>query len=438
MPRSCDSSRRRSAAHCRIPARGGVRVFLGEARLRQHWFRSCRWTPLVWLSAACWACGGGGGGPPPFTMTNAIVVADLNGDGAVDLAAAQSYFAGPAPHQGHVSVLLADNGNRGRFLPARDYPVGADPLALAAGDFNTDGVPDLVATSAPCEFVAGRCDVPEGLSLLIQDSEHRGEFQPAAQLPTQARPVHVSVGDLNGDGLADIAVADAMLSLLIQEQAPPATFGTVTVGMRCDSVALGDLNADGASDIVCAGSDLVRVAFQARASGGFLWPIELVAGAQPLFAAIADLNGDALPDIIVANYGSPDGAVHSTLSILLQEPAGGGVFLPHHDYPTNTPRAIEVVVADLNGDGRPDVVVANSGSLAEAGSLAVFLQSPAGSGALLPATTYTIAAVVTAVAVGDLNGDGRLDLVAGGSDGVEVLFQTQGTPGAFAAPVRVH
>src|SRR5262249_40141095 len=131
-------------------------------------------------------------------------------------------------------------------------------------------------------------------------------------------------------------------------------------------VTIADLNGDGSNDILLATSDsngnngTVYVFYQSTASPGtFLPAVTLPAGAQSNAVQVADVNGDGLPDIIVANVGPGTDATGSAgVSVLLQDAAHPGTFLAPVTYATQG-GSVDVAVADLNGDGKPDLVVAN-------------------------------------------------------------------------------
>ncbi|MGD1079767.1 MAG: VCBS repeat-containing protein [Candidatus Sulfotelmatobacter sp.] len=382
------------------------------------------------------ASGDGASALPPFNSYTSCAVADFNGDGKLDVVVSYSRIASAPPHPGEVAVYLQDPAHSGSFLAPENYNVGNDPVALAAGDLNGDGKPDLVSVNT---ILNADGTGSSSVSVLLQDPSHAGQFLSATQYPTGFAPVGVAIGDLNGDGRPDLAVADTTgISILLQSSAAAGQFLpliTIAVGSGgTTGVAIADLNGDGKADIVATGSDLIILMQDSTSPGSFLGPAHYTIGAQPYAVAVQDFNSDGRPDVAVANLGSPDGTVAASLSVLLQNPASPGNFLPATSYATGI-RSWTIAAADLNGDSKADLVVGNMGSFTGA-SVSVFLQNPDAAGTFQTATNYNDSGVVSWVAAGDMDGDGRQDLVIV-SSGLEIRFQDSANPGTFLQPVMI-
>ena len=407
----------------------------------RHLFQSLWALTFPFLALTLTTCGGGGGSSiPPLSSYSSVAVGDLNGDGPTDIAVAYSYIAGPPPHPGYVAVYLQDPANPGEFLSPEAYSVGNDPASIAIGDLNGDGKLDIVTANYDLGNGTGT------VSVLLQDASRPGQFLAATSTATGNHPASVAIGDMNGDGRPDLAVADNDgISVLFQNPATPGTFlprTLIRVGGAASSVAIADLNGDGEPDLVVTNEVSALVLLQDPTQAGtFFPPTGYGAGPRPIDAAVGDLDGDGQPDVAVANEGSLSAASTASVSVLLQDPAAPGSLLTAVNYNTDF-RSEVVAIADLNGDGKADLAVGNVGTygfcppncFTIGTGASVLLQDPTVPGQFQPATTYPAAGndFVTWVAIGDMNGDGEPDLIiAQAGRGVFIRLQDPSRPGQF-------
>ena len=344
----------------------------------------------------------------------AVAVADLNGDGTADLVIANK-------NANTVSVLLS-NGD-GSFQPQRTYATGTRPVAVAVADLNDDGRPDLVVTNESDRTV----------SVLLGNGD--GTFQKQQTFVVGATPLAVAVADLNGDGQPDLVVAngaDSTVSVLLgngngtfQDSPDYLAQHTFAVGPQPFSVVAADLNGDGKPDLVTAdyGNGTVSVLLgngdgTFQASPDYLAQHTFAVGPQPFSVVVADLNGDGKLDLVTANR-----ILGGTTASVLQG-NGDGTFQPQHTLTVGS-QPTGVTVADVNGDGKPDLVTANFGD----NTVSVLLGN--GNGSFQRQQTFKVGDAPIAVAVVDVNGDGKPDLVTANQFGNTVSVLLGNGDGSF-------
>ena len=386
-----------------------------------------------------------------------VVIADLNGDGMLDitgnddatgqqkvfLATSRTAFAASVPYttpdgiydacatrlgdlngDGKPEIVNSNctddtitiyvNDGSGGFAQGVYYNVSSlaasgavlvphtNPVAASIGDVNGDGFPDIVVTnnySGDVTVLLGNGDGTVGTA--------------SVGYAVGGSPVRPAiVADLNGDGLADVAVPDDFYSFVYMKGYGDGTFQAAvdTYAPASDGgsphgfdIATGDLNGDGFADVVignCCDVGVGVTVFLSNPNGGLLPGVNYGSGGGMKYVAIADFDGDGKLDIAASDQSN--GVVQ------IFKGDGTGAFTATNSYSSGagTPMPAAVVVADVNKDGHPDLVVANSNG----SSIGVLVND--GTGGFLPVTEYPVCSSTDQVSVADVNGDGFADIVA--------------------------
>ncbi len=314
-----------------------------------------------------------GGNRPTF-----VAVGDLNGDGKPDLAVANLCRSGndcSVDDTGEISVLLG-NGDGTSQAAVRYSSGGFSPMSVAIADVSRDGRADLL--------VANHCDALEcmgrlrgSVGVLLGNGD--GTFHaPVSHYSGGGRAVSIAVGDLNGDGDVDLAVANecvifdgdtcnsglGVVGVLLGKgdgTFQPAVY-YLSGGHDAGSLAIEDMDGDGHPDLVVtdnrtAGHGHAGVMLN-NGDGTFQAPIVRIAGFEAGAVAAGDLNGDGIPDIAVVNTCTSNLCTSGKVSFLAGI-GGGDITGVVSGALSGGNLSAGIAMGDINADGRPDVVVAN-------------------------------------------------------------------------------
>ena len=408
-------------------------------------------TSLLFLAG----CGGGDDGgwfDYPLWVETGVLVADIDGDSRADVITIAQLASSQEDRKGQLVVRLQTSP--GVFAPAQTYVVGTYPWRMALGDIDGDGAPDLVITDAGSTAVG----VSNGTVWMVrQDAGNRGQFLAPQQLTINTtNPSDVVIGDMSGDDVPDIVVTgtyapDKGAGLLVQDKDNRGTFLAQTLiplPGNATAVAIGDVNGDGRNDLALrmylssvnyVWSTALGIVYQQ--AGGTLDPVVSLSpqtGLNTQTLAITHYDSNGLADVV--EFFTPSGEGYtSKVTTLLQSPLGTFAAV---DTSLATVRGIgDGVVADLNGDGRPDFASVGfyptgsdpySPPTVES-TLHIFMQN--GSGGFSQTASISLPVSSSRVAAGDINGDGLNDLAVLGSENrAMVLLQSGATHGTFLAP----
>jgi hypothetical protein len=318
--------------------------------------------------------------------------ADLNGDGYPDIVSVTTASS-------IMSVFI--NTGTGGFKAPVDYGTGTNPRNLVIADFNGDGKPDVATANYGDNTVS------------IFMNKGNGAFNTLTTLTGIGNPYAITAADLNGDGLADLIVVNNQgPSISVFMNKGKGRFSTKTdyaAGSYPTGVSAADLNGDGKVDVAVSSYNTNTVGVFLNTGDGILGTrADYTTGTSNLGAyavKIGDMNGDNKPDLVTPNLSDTD------ISILKNN--GDGTFTTHTNFATSgfsgeTPN--DVQLADLNGDGKLDVVVTNNLGY----DVETFLNS--GTGGLVSHATYTMGVNPVFSTVADFNGDGKPDIATTVSD----------------------
>jgi hypothetical protein len=373
----------------------------------------------------------------------ALAAADLDGDGNTDLAVLEQ---GDESSLGAVEILLA-NGD-GTFRLGESVSVGAQPSAIAAADFNADGATDLAVTnlaSGNVSVLFGQGDGTFQTAAVVDLGAGSDPVAVEAYEPGPGRPVNLVVAERGtssiavltggGDGtfraLPPIILNQAPIGLSVARFIPGLPMGLAVADRLSTDLALlagnsdgsfvtqasyqagavptgivsGNFDADGFADLAVVNSQSNTVSILlGNGDGTFRNGETIPVGNYPYPIAAGDFNNDGRTDLAVADY--VDGVQPGDVKILLGN--GDGTFRAGQTIPLGV-GAFSIDVADLNGDGHPDLVVADQGPSDGTGEVWVLLGN--GNGTFRVDHVYQTGMLTQWVDVADLNGDGLPDII---------------------------
>jgi hypothetical protein len=380
-----------------------------------------------------------------------VAAADLNGDGKFDVVAANEGTYQTVSQDGWVDVFLG-NGDGTLQSPVSFDAGGTYAESVKIVDLDGDGKPDLVITSACASGTSGVGCSSEGVVGILM-GKGDGTFKAVVTYGSGGSGYggsEVVVADVNGDGKPDLLVSSAepignpvnssgpgVVAVLLGngdgtfQPAVPYSSG----GYAASSVTLADVNGDGKPDLI-VGNACVTACNDSTAEGtvgvllgngnGTFQPAVSYdsGGVLTVSVAVADVNHDGKLDILTANCGPwfcGPGSPGGNAGVLLGN--GDGTFQAAVPYAAaNAPDGI--VGTDVNGDGKPDLVISNWGTVdagTNAGTISVLLGN--GDGTFQPVSSYSSGnGEADSIAVVDLNHDGWPDLVVGTYSGLAVFL----------------
>ncbi len=311
-----------------------------------------------------------------------------------------------------------------QFLGVAPFALSATASSGLSVSFSSSSTPVCTVTGSIVSLVsAGTCTIRASQagnanfaaasyvdqSFGVAQGSQSFTFAAAVNYATGNNPESIAIADLNGDGKPDlVAVNSNSFTVSIFVGNGDGTFAagtTLSTGGRPTNVVVADFNSDGKPDLAISNNlgNSVTI-YLGNGNGTFGTASTLAVGLAPSGMAVADVNGDGKPDIVVTN-GTSGSTVGQTVTVLLGN--GNGTFQTPRSYLTGTnPQGL--AIGDLNGDGKLDLVVANGTS-----SISVLLGN--GDGTFRPHVTYNPGFSPRALSVVDLNGDGKLDLAVTGN-----------------------
>jgi hypothetical protein len=315
-------------------------------------------------------------------------------------------------------------GTTPNFTLGNTFTVGDHPSSTVVGDFNGDLNPDIAMAIAGSSYIS------------VMMGTGAGSFSAPTNVTVGNSPIAVQVGDFNGDGKTDLVVSriagstpqDPHIHILLGNGGGGFTVAnSFYVGNLVDSIAVADFNGDGKADLALEnqyGGGILYLRF-GNGAGAFTdagsFPLD---GRTPDRVIARDLNGDGRPDVVVTD-------MFANYVIVLLNNGAGGFSGPTRFIAAVNPNSFlagpkGVVAADFNSDGKVDLAVANPNSY-----VSILLGN--GSGGFGTPNSFTTARDLAHIVTGDFNDDGKFDIAAATKTSKEVLVILGDGAGGFGA-----
>ena len=327
-----------------------------------------------------------------------VLAADATDDGVIDLLVSR-------PYSPEIQVLVGNNAGAFSQGQSITLPGGGQSFTMALGDASRDQIADLVVSDPTLNRVL----IYPGL----------GSNQSFALVPTilevPGAPAACSVGDITGDGAADIAVSCYELNrftVITSFVNQPGTQAYVSENVQAEGRAslttIGDITGDGLSDLIACVVDRASVLVVPQSiTGGLGQPFQLDSTGLPLRPSVVDVDGNGKNDLLVLS------GLADRMNLWLADAAGK--LRGARNYDSSLVESGIATSADLDGDGQPEVIVGDPHE-----SRVVIMASNE-SLSLLPLQTIEIGAPVTQIRVADIDLDQKRDLIVSVRTGVKLL-----------------
>ena len=324
----------------------------------------------------------------PNAVAAAVALADVYGSGRLDLILG-NYFT-------NSFTVLTNNGSGG-FGSNSTVTVGSNPYEITVADMNGDGKPDVLSANLNDATVS------------VMTNNGAGRFVLDATLPVGAGPVEVVAADFNLDGRMDLVSGNngsQTLSVYTNKGGGAFVLSTTVSNFTAiQDVAVADFNNDGKPDLAVANANLASITIYTNKGGGLFGSnATYTVGFFPYKVVATDVNGDGRADLAVACASA------NYLSILKNNGSGGFTVTTISNAAI---QAYSLAAADVRGTGRPDLLVNYVYNDASTAYAAAGLLTNDGAGNFSLASKTLINGYGISTVIGDLNGDGKLDAVAG-------------------------